>query len=201
MKNLPQDRLPEDRDGFRFRSGSAPLDLTATLQARLKPQPRELLAEPQDLDRWLVSCGLVDQAPGASAADLDQARLLREAIFTLAKGVAEGGFDASAAAILNAMAEAPAAAPVLKAAGVLAHSASPAGLLALLAREAIYVLGGGNVAQLRQCASPTCTIFFLDTSRAGDRRWCSMAACGNKAKVAEHRRRKRAQSGAAGKGP
>jgi predicted RNA-binding Zn ribbon-like protein len=72
--------------------------------------------------------------------------------------------------------------PVLKAPGVLAHSASPAGLLALLAREAIYVLGSGNVVQLRQCASPTCTIFFVDTSRAGDRRWCSMAACGNKAR-------------------
>jgi predicted RNA-binding Zn ribbon-like protein len=31
----------------------------------------------------------------------------------------------------------------------------------------------------------------VDTSRSGERRWCSMAGCGNKAKVAEFRQRQR----------
>jgi predicted RNA-binding Zn ribbon-like protein len=34
-------------------------------------------------------------------------------------------------------------------------------------------------------------VLFVDTSRKGDRRWCSMSACGNKAKVAGFRKRER----------
>ena len=47
-----------ERDGFRFRGGHPALDLTATLQGRLKDTQRELLAEPEDLVRWLVAAGL-----------------------------------------------------------------------------------------------------------------------------------------------
>ena len=64
--NATDDR-PEDRDGFRFRGGHVALDLAATLGARLKAQPRELLAAPADLDRWLVSAGLAEREPGATA--------------------------------------------------------------------------------------------------------------------------------------
>ena len=63
-------------------------------------------------------------------------------------------------------------------------------LLVALAREAVQLLGGREASRIRQCQSPTCTIFFVDNSRKGDRRWCSMSACGNKAKVAEFRRRR-----------
>jgi predicted RNA-binding Zn ribbon-like protein len=183
--------LPEDRDGFRFRGGSAAIDLAATLQARLKPAPRELLIAPVDLDRWLVSAGLVVASPGATMADLATARALREAIFVLADGLGGSGLDGDARDVLNKIAAAPAAAPVLHADGSVAMGGSVAGLLSFLAREAVHLFGGENAAHVRQCQSSTCTIFFVDTSRSGDRRWCSMSACGNKAKVAEFRRRKR----------
>lgn len=184
--------LPEDRDGFRFRGGSAALDLAATLQARLKPSPRELLIAPGDLDRWLVSAGLVPSSAGATEADLATARALREAIFTLAGDLGGADFDADARDVLNRVAAAPAAAPVLDAEGGLALDGSVVGLLSFLAREAVHLFGGEDAAHIRQCQSSTCTIFFIDASRSGDRRWCSMSACGNKAKVAEFRRRKRA---------
>ncbi|HSG18327.1 MAG TPA: CGNR zinc finger domain-containing protein, partial [Anaerolineae bacterium] len=32
---------------------------------------------------------------------------------------------------------------------------------------------------------------FIDTSRNRSRRWCSMESCGNRAKVRQHRERKR----------
>lgn len=183
---------PEDRDGFRFRGGSAAIDLAATLQARLKPAPRELLIAPADLDRWLVSAGLVMSSPGATEADVVTARALREAVFTLAGCLGGPGFDPDARDVLNRIAATPAAAPVLEADGGFALDGSVAGLLSFLAREAVHLFGGEDAAHMRQCQSPTCTIFFIDTSRSGDRRWCSMSACGNKAKVAEFRRRKRA---------
>jgi len=184
--------LPEDRDGFRFRGGHAAIDLAATLQARLKPAPRELLVAPGDLDRWLVSAGLVTASPGATEADLATARALREAIFVLAVDLGGSGPDADARDVLNRIAAAPAAVPVLRADGGVALDGSVEGLLSFLAREAVHLFGSEETAHVRQCQSATCTIFFVDTSRSGDRRWCSMSACGNKAKVAEFRRRKRA---------
>ncbi|MBO9623733.1 MAG: CGNR zinc finger domain-containing protein [Sphingomonas sp.] len=192
IDNGPMAPLAEDRDGFRFRGGNAALDLAATLQARLTPAPRELLVAPGDLDRWLVSAGLVKASPGATDADLTDARALREAIFMLAGGLHGRERDADARSVLNRIAAAPAAVPVLGAEGGVALEGSVAGLLSFLAREAVHLFGGEQAAHIRQCQSPTCTIYFVDTSRSGDRRWCSMSACGNKAKVAEFRRRKRA---------
>jgi predicted RNA-binding Zn ribbon-like protein len=41
----------------------------------------------------------------------------------------------------------------------------------------------------RKCANPPCLLHFLDGSRTGDRRWCSMAVCGNRSKARRHRTR------------
>ena len=68
----------ELRDGFKFRSGRLALDLPATLAARLRAEPRDLLAMPHDLGRWLVAAGLASRAPDPTAAELDQARDLRD---------------------------------------------------------------------------------------------------------------------------
>ncbi|TQM06305.1 putative RNA-binding Zn ribbon-like protein [Pseudonocardia kunmingensis] len=40
--------------------------------------------------------------------------------------------------------------------------------------------------RIRQCAHAECVLYFLDTSPKGNRRWCSMALCGNRAKAARH---------------
>lgn len=37
--------------------------------------------------------------------------------------------------------------------------------------------------RIRSCAHPTCVLWFLDTTRSGTRRWCSMATCGNRSKA------------------
>jgi predicted RNA-binding Zn ribbon-like protein len=42
--------------------------------------------------------------------------------------------------------------------------------------------------RIRGCANPDCVLWFLDTSRPGTRRWCSMAACGNRDKAIRHGR-------------
>jgi predicted RNA-binding Zn ribbon-like protein len=53
----------------------------------------------------------------------------------------------------------------------------------------VRVLGGEASGRLRACAAADCGYFYLDTSRSGNRRWCSMQRCGNRAKVRAHRER------------
>ncbi|MEU0136808.1 CGNR zinc finger domain-containing protein [Streptomyces sp. NPDC006296] len=45
--------------------------------------------------------------------------------------------------------------------------------------------------RLRPCANDECQLFLLDRSRANRARWCSMAACGNRAKARRHYERTR----------
>jgi predicted RNA-binding Zn ribbon-like protein len=63
-------------------------------------------------------------------------------------------------------------------------------LLAAIARSAAEILTEGTKAKLRLCANPACGLFFCDTSRTHRRRWCSMAVCGNRHKVASFARRR-----------
>src|SRR5262249_51762969 len=47
---------------------------------------------------------------------------------------------------------------------------------------------------VKACEGPTCTLLFADHTRGGARRWCSMALCGNRAKQAAHRQRRKRKS-------
>jgi len=62
-------------------------------------------------------------------------------------------------------------------------------LLAAIARSAAEIIVEGAQARLRICANPACGLFFSDKSRTRRRRWCSMAICGNRHKVASFARR------------
>jgi predicted RNA-binding Zn ribbon-like protein len=62
-------------------------------------------------------------------------------------------------------------------------------LLAAIARSAAELLVEGSNAPIRRCANPSCRLFFYDDSRTHRRRWCSMALCGNRHKVAAFLRR------------
>jgi predicted RNA-binding Zn ribbon-like protein len=57
-------------------------------------------------------------------------------------------------------------------------------LLAAVARSGAEIIAEGARARLRVCANPQCGLFFYDNSRTRRRRWCSMAVCGNRSKVA-----------------
>lgn len=189
---LEEPRQKETRDGFRFRGGRLALDLPATLTGRVSGHHRDALAAPGDLDRWLIAAGLTDTASGASAEDLSAARELRETLYALALARAEDRpLPEAPREALNAFAAQPAAAPWLDASGGLRMTGSVRALLAGVAREAVLLLGGAEGSRIRQCQGPTCAILFLDTSRKADRRWCSMSACGNRAKVAAFREREK----------
>jgi len=82
------------------------------------------------------------------------------------------------------------AATKLGAADFIQKPFSVSGLLAAIARSAAEIFVEGAEARIRVCANPGCGLFFCDTSRTHRRRWCSMAVCGNRHKVASFARRR-----------
>jgi predicted RNA-binding Zn ribbon-like protein len=67
----------------------------------------------------------------------------------------------------------------------------PAHLLVAIAESAARLLSEGDPALLRKCQNPRCILYFYDTTKNHRRRWCSMAGCGNRAKVAAFYQRNR----------
>lgn len=61
-----------------------------------------------------------------------------------------------------------------------------------IARSAAELLTSEDRQRVKECASDTCLWLYLDRTKNRARRWCAMKTCGNRAKVREHRRRKRA---------
>lgn len=61
-------------------------------------------------------------------------------------------------------------------------------------RSAADLLTSDRRDRVRQCESDTCSWFFIDRSRGGQRRWCDMAVCGNRAKARRYYRRKKDRS-------
>jgi predicted RNA-binding Zn ribbon-like protein len=68
---------------------------------------------------------------------------------------------------------------------------SPEALLIPIAEAIARVVVEEDFTRLKACEGHGCTLMFMDRTRTRARRWCSMGACGNRAKVAAHRQRKR----------
>ena len=64
--------------------------------------------------------------------------------------------------------------------------------LARLAQPVVQAIAAGHEDRIRICANDECRWVFYDESPTGRRRWCDMATCGNRAKAARHRARKKA---------
>lgn len=178
--------------GFKFRSGHRALDLTATVSGRKRNAPLDSLRSPADLGRWLRAAGFGETVPDES--DLALARSLREAIYALVMARVRGApLNAGDRLMLNAMAAGHPPFVCLADDGVATTLGSVRQFLTGLALEAIALIGGEQCSLLRQCEAGNCAVVFLDESRTGERRWCSMAKCGNRAKVRSFRQRSRTE--------
>lgn len=58
-----------------------------------------------------------------------------------------------------------------------------------LAQVTTVALSELDPTRIRRCANPACVLIFHDTSKGGQRRWCDMTLCGNRAKATAHYRR------------
>lgn len=73
---------------------------------------------------------------------------------------------------------------------------TPDDLLLPLAESMADLICQTDFTRVKNCEGPTCTMWFNDVSKNHTRRWCSMAICGNRAKAAAHRAKKRAAQAA-----
>jgi predicted RNA-binding Zn ribbon-like protein len=160
----------------------------------------------EDVGAWLAQAGLVsDGGVRRLAASPPLARILAtealdlrdaigDAVTTFARGTL---LPEPALFALNRVLDARRVAMRMEPRGVGAALEQevevrfPLGLLAPVAAAAAELLSTGDRARLRRCSAEGCGRWFYDVSRNGRRRWCSMARCGNRAKVAAHYRRHR----------
>lgn len=138
---------------------------------------QDLLADAEGASFWLGVHGF--QAP----ADPAPLRETREALRALL-------LDRRAIAGVNAVLARGAERPLLRAGGAVGRviDAAPEWRVPWICATAMIELLSTRGDRIRGCANPDCVLWFLDTSRPGTRRWCSMASCGNRDKAVRHGR-------------
>ncbi|MGP4001880.1 CGNR zinc finger domain-containing protein [Streptomyces sp. 8N706] len=197
-----------DSGGLRYDAGRICLDLVATRRPGRGAGDClvERLDRPERLRTWLTGAGLVPPGAPLGAADdgwLDRFRTLRDLLHRVMGAELTGRAADRDIEALNALAAASAPPPVRAVRGTdgdlvrrLATAPDCVGLLSAVARDAIDLLTDTTARrQLRQCEGDSCTLVYLDTSRGRRRRWCSSEVCGNRERVARHRRRAVAAQG------
>ncbi|HEV2300706.1 MAG TPA: ABATE domain-containing protein [Stellaceae bacterium] len=179
------------------------IDFANTLFWRGSEAPSEALADFPALLAWLGRAGMPQAMLAAAPAQREAALFaeaveLRESIYRIFSDIAEGRAAAALdlAALNAALARAPPRTRLLLGEGGYAWAAEPsassaAGLLAPVLWSAADLLARGERLKIRRCANLKCLWLFIDRSKAGTRRWCDMAACGNRAKAQRHYRRVR----------
>jgi predicted RNA-binding Zn ribbon-like protein len=181
---------------FHFETGRPCLDVVATVGDRAR-LAFDRWRRPQDLSRWCVEARLLNVAPAVEPQLLEEARALRESIYRTIHSLRAGGRpqrqDIQA---MNRWAARPALAPQLgERSGQVrwVFDAPIEAVLSTIARDAIALVASQDLGRVHECASESCSVLFLDASRPGMRRWCSMNRCGNRTKKSNYRRRLRAR--------
>jgi len=149
-----------------------------------------------DVVAWLAAIGErgASPAPGRPGELLAAARALRETIRGAVTARKAGG-RVDAAALNAALAHARRHMVLVEESGdglsLQAQYAAdtPQQLLAPLAEAAAHLLATADFTLVRKCEDHACTLWFLDRTKSHRRRWCSMALCGNRNKVAAFRQR------------
>lgn len=178
---------------FRQGAGRPCLDFVRTLRRRDTADAVEELPDAESLAAWIRQCAPCPAEAGdADAALVGTAQELREAIHHLIGSARAGRApDVRARERVNRAAAHAVPVPSLGPSGRLEWQADDPvrATLALVARDALDLLTSPALDRVRDCSGPTCGALFLDTSRPGNRRWCSMDTCGNRAKKEALRRR------------
>ncbi|MBD0672122.1 CGNR zinc finger domain-containing protein [Streptomyces sp. CBMA156] len=179
---------------FRFDDARLCFAFAGTLADRGADVHVERLVLPEDLSRWCVESGCTTAAPVCTEADLERARALREAIQRTGRALADAAPPAvEDIALVNGAAAEPTSVPELSAdaASVRWRGGGAGAVLSMVARDLIALCDSEHRARVRICGNPACGTPFVDTSRAGARRWCSMKTCGALVKKRAYRARAR----------
>jgi len=195
--------------------GHLAIDLVNTVSPRLPFPGEDFLATPEDLLVWAGRTGILGQAEAASVAvawrtsDAAAARALaavketRESLAavlsTLVSGTPQEAVHIALQHLALGWATAAARSRLVLSGerGVAAHRvvASPAELLIpdRIADAAVQLLCDVDLSTLRMCPPELggCGWLFIDRTRNGSRRWCTVDVCGNEARSRRQAERRR----------
>jgi predicted RNA-binding Zn ribbon-like protein len=183
-----------DGQVFSFDAGALCLELACVTGGEGFRARFEMLHTPEDFVAWASASrlGVDPEEVVTTDADLGAVKRLREAIWAGAAALATGGaVGRRDAEVINELARDAVPVPEIGPEGARTWQRPLLGgqLAAAVARDAVATLTPPTSARVRMCAADNCYLIYLDTSRPGNRRWCSMDRCGNRAKVRDHRRR------------
>jgi predicted RNA-binding Zn ribbon-like protein len=177
-----------------------------TVAWRKAETSEERLPSPFALLDWCAGAGLCEadyadelrrrwtEQPGEALGVYRRAMALREAIYRILRSRirSEALPDKELFLLNRVLAAGPPRACVAPKNGGFGwwagtRRATPADMLVPIAWSAADLLTGPQAQRVRQCADEKgCGWLFIDESRAGTRRWCSMGECGNRAKARRH---------------
>jgi predicted RNA-binding Zn ribbon-like protein len=166
------------------------LDFVNTVNRRPDPQ-RDLLEDPGDLSAWAAAVGIpIEATTDQVMAQLSPLRMLREHVYGVFSALEEGESppEPALAAVTREYARGLPHARWERSGTAMTRRwprpVRPEHLGWHVAGSALDLLATGPLDRLGRC--PGCGWLYLDTSRNGQRRWCSMATCGSRAKSARY---------------
>lgn len=191
-------------EGFLFElsGGDLSLDFVNTVDSRPVESPTELLPGYRDVCAWARQAGLITREQESDLAKKAARRpkeaehvrrrfvQARECLFQILASVVEGQrIPKEILKQWNDLVHRTVARFELeprKDGLAWRNSADPQEfdfMLWPVVHAAMMLLTGPQVARIRRCAAEKCDWMFLDTSKRGNRRWCDMSVCGNRAKA------------------
>lgn len=194
---------------IRLVGGHPALDLANTVSGRRGGRGEDRLADAAILLDWAGRAGIAGpeaiaawrQAPPQTlATTLDQVRALREAVYRAFAALGEGAPPPAEDlhSIASLARQAAAARQLCPEAGGFAwrwqEPGPPEALAQRLAHAAAELLTSPALPRVRECQGRHCGWLFLDTSRAGRRRWCDDGDCGVASRVRQFRARRYSSS-------
>jgi predicted RNA-binding Zn ribbon-like protein len=180
-----------------FIAGHVALDFVNTAEQRGHPDAGDVLHTADDLRLWGVRRGVLAPGAGGGAGtpELPIALEARELLYRLFLDRVHG--ERTAKAELDRLGRL--AASAYRAASLGQETDGPLGwawdptelatVRHVTVTSAVRLLSERPAARLKQCPGDHCGWFFLDATKRGNRRWCSMSECGQDAKTARRRER------------
>ncbi len=187
-------------ENIEFLGNDLALDFANTIELPSDGPDTDHLRTYADLVTWARRAGALPEGARLKSADLTPARQLRQAIADVFSALAAGRQPPKGALRALSNVYADAVENGVLAAGPQAGSVDDWGWvwtgrhpdrpLWPIAVAAIDLLRSDRLGRLKRCAN--CNWLFLDRSRNGSRRWCSMDECGVHTKMRRYRARKAA---------
>ncbi|WP_344917798.1 CGNR zinc finger domain-containing protein [Streptosporangium oxazolinicum] len=162
------------------------LDFANTVNSRPVVR-RDWLATPEEAVTWARAAGRPIERRAGLVAALPGARELRETVFRVFRPLADGDeppradLDAVTAAYADGLAHARLEPDDGRFRFAWTAPRTVGTLLWEVAASAADLLTRGPLERVQAC--PSCSWLFLDTSKNGRRRWCSMTTCGSRDKA------------------